>query len=148
MTRLFALTAAAALALGTAARAQAPEPRRPVLPATSAASELADVLTRHVSEDLRANAVVGKPLSVGSVTIIPILMIDISFGGAGLSSPSATPAAAQPTAKAPGPTAPAPQALPPGADGFLMGGEARPLGFVVVSPQGTRFVSVAAAPAK
>ena len=133
MTRLFALTAAAGLALCAAALAQAPEPREPAVNPAPAAIELADVLTRQVSEDLGMKAVVGKPVSAGSVTLIPILMIDINFGGAGLAKAS--------------PKAGAPQALLAGADGFLMSGEARPLGFVVVTRQGTRFISVAATPA-
>jgi uncharacterized spore protein YtfJ len=141
---LFALTAVVGLALCAAAFAQAPEPREPAVSSAPAASELADVLTRHVSEDLRVKAVVGKPVNVGSVTLIPILMIDINFAGAGLLSPGGPPPA---NAKA-APKAAAPQAPPAGADGFLMSGEARPLGFVVVTRQGTRFISVAPTSAK
>jgi hypothetical protein len=33
-------------------------------------------------------------------------------------------------------------------DAFFMGGEARPLGFVAITKKGTRFLSVAKAPAK
>ena len=136
MTRVFVLTAAAGLALGAVALGQAPE-QEPALNPTPAASELADVLTRRVGESLGVKAVVGKPVTAGSVTLIPILMIDINFGGAGLVSPG-------------GPSTAVPKAAAPlaGADGFLMSGEARPLGFVVVTRQGTRFISVAQTSAK
>jgi uncharacterized spore protein YtfJ len=137
---MFVLTAAAALALGAVAPGQAAEQQEPVMSSSPAASELADVLTRRVGETLRVKAVVGKPVTAGSVTLIPILMIDINFGGAGLVS-SGGPATA-------GPKAAAPLAPLAGADGFLMSGEARPLGFVVVTKQGTRFISVAQTPAK
>jgi uncharacterized spore protein YtfJ len=140
LTRLFVLTAAAVLALGAVAPGQAPQRQEPAVNPTPAASELADVLTRHVGESLGVKAVVGKPVTVGAVTLIPILMIDINFGGAGLASPGVPPGAV--------PKAAAPQAPLAGADGFLMSGEARPLGFVVVTRQGTRFISVARTPAK
>jgi uncharacterized spore protein YtfJ len=136
---VFVLTAAAGLALGAVALGQAPE-QEPALNPAPAASELADVLTRRVGESLGVKAVVGKSVTAGSVTLIPILMLDINFGGAGLVSPGGPSAGA--------PKAAAPQAPLAGADGFLMSGEARPLGFVVVTKQGTRFISVAQTSAK
>jgi uncharacterized spore protein YtfJ len=136
---MFVLTAAAALALGAVAPGQAAEQQEPVMSSSPAASELADVLTRRVGETLRVKAVVGKPVTAGSVTLIPILMIDVNFGGAGLVSPG-VPAAV--------PKAAGTQAPLAGADGFLMTGEARPLGFVVVTRKGTRFISVAQTSAK
>jgi len=139
LTRVFVLTAAAGLALGTVALGQAPEQQEPAANPPPAMSELADVLARRVGEDLRVKAVVGKSVTVDAVTLIPILMIDINFGGAGLVSPGGPPSAA-PKAAAQAPLA--------GADGFLMSGEARPLGFVVVTRQGTRFISVAPTSAK
>jgi uncharacterized spore protein YtfJ len=141
---LFVLTAVAGWALCAAALAQAPEPREPAVKPATAASELADALTRRIGEDLGVKAVVGKPVTAGSVTLIPILMIDINFGGAGLVSAGGPPPA--PAKEPPGATAP--PAPRPGADGFLMSGEARPLGFVVVTRQGTRFLSVAPPPEK
>jgi uncharacterized spore protein YtfJ len=140
LTRTFVLTAAAALALSTLALGQAPQQQQPAVNPALTASELADILTRQVSENLRVKAVVGKPVTAGSVTLIPILMIDVNFGGAGLVSPGGPPNAA--------PKAAAPQGPLAGADGFLMSGEARPLGFVVVTRQGTRFISVAQTSAK
>ena len=140
MTRMFVLTAAAGLALGAVALGQAAEKQEPAVNPTPAASELADALTRRVGETLGVKAVVGKSVTAGSVTLIPILMVEINFGGAGLVS-SGGPATA-------GPKAAAPLAPLAGADGFLMSGEARPLGFVVITRQGTRFISVAQTPAK
>jgi uncharacterized spore protein YtfJ len=136
------LAAATVLALGAPARAQAP-------PATAnpaaSATELADTLIRQVGEELRVKAVVGQPVAVGTVTFIPILRIDVDFGGAGLLAPAPPPAAASKDAA--GTKTPSPSPLA-GADAFLMSGEVRPLGFVVVTRQGTRFISVTPPPAK
>lgn len=131
MTRVCVLTAALGLALGAATLGQAADGQEPAAKPAPAASGLADALTRRAAESLGVKAVVGKPVTAGSVTLIPILMIDLNFGGAGLVSPPAG-----------GPPAPL-----SGAEGFLMSGEARPLGFVVVTRQGTRFISVTPAPA-
>ncbi len=79
--------------------------------------------------------VVGEPVKVGSVTLIPIMMIDVSFGGGGMAAPG-------------GPAAAAPQKPAMGVDGFYMSGEARVLGFVAISKKGTRFISVSKTPAK
>jgi uncharacterized spore protein YtfJ len=137
---VFVLTTVVGLALGAVALGQAPDQQEPAVNPAPAASDLADVLTRHVGESLRVKAVVGKSVTVGSVTLIPILMIDINFGGAGLLPPGGPPTAVPKAAAPPTPLA--------GADGFLMGGEARPLGFVVVTRQGTRFISVTQPSAK
>ncbi len=137
MRRMFILTAATSLALGAAALGQAADPQPPATSPTPAASELAESLTRRVGESLGVKTVVGQPVTTGSVTLIPILMIEVNFGGAGLVLPSGPPSAA--------PRAAAPQAS---ADGFLMSGEARPLGFVVVTKQGTRFISLTSTAAK
>jgi uncharacterized spore protein YtfJ len=77
--------------------------------------------------------VVGEPMKVGSVTLIPIMMVDVGFGGGGMVPPDPAPTISQ---------------KPVAVDGFFMSGEARPLGFVAVSRKGTRFISVAKAPAK
>jgi len=140
LTKRFALTIAASLALAVIAQAQTPERQNPATIPASAASELADLLSRRVADSLRAKVVVGKPVIVGAVTLVPVLMIDVNFGGAGLLAPSG------PQSGAPKPAVP--QTPPPGADGFLMTGEARPVGFIVVSKQGTRFIGVAPASAK
>ncbi len=98
---------------------------------TAPANELANRLAQRLSTDLHVRTAVGEPMKAGAVTLIPIVMIDVSFGGAGIAVP---PAAAQKPGM--------------GGDGFLMSGEARPLGFVVTGKKGTRFISVGRIPAK
>jgi uncharacterized spore protein YtfJ len=137
------LAAAAVLTLGGPALAQAPP--QPAANPEPSAMELADTLVRQVGEDLRVKTVVGKSVTVGTVTLIPILMIDVDFGGALLVAPAASPAAAAKDAAA---KKAAPPSTLAGADALLMSGEARPLGFVVVTRQGTRFISVTPTPTK
>ena len=99
-----------------------------VLPAP--ASELAGQLAARLGRELGVRTAVGEPLKVGSVTLIPILTLDVTFGGGGV-------------AAAPDPKKPAPA---PG--GFYMNGEARPLGFVAITKKGTRFLAVPGRPQK
>jgi uncharacterized spore protein YtfJ len=89
--------------------------------------QLAEAMAQRLNSSLQVKTVVGEPMKVGKVTIIPIMMIDVGFGGGGGG---------------------APQAPDMGGKGFYMSGEARPLGFVVVSKAGTKFVSVGKIPRK
>ena len=114
-----------ALICGSLAMAQKPAEKAPAPPA-QAAGELADGLAQRLSKELHVKTVVGEAIKAGSVTLIPILMVEVNFAGAGSQGPK------------PG---------APGIDGFLMSGEARPLGFVAITKTKTRFIS-AAAPAK
>ena len=125
MRRKAILVAGLGLICGSLAMAQKPAEKAPA-PAARAADELADGLAQRLSKELHAKTVVGEPIKVGSVTLIPILMVEVNFAGAGVADPK------------PG---------TPGVDGFLMSGEARPLGFVAITRTKTRFIS-AAAPAK
>ena len=84
-------------------------------------------MTDRLSDSLNIKKVVGKPITVGKVTIVPIIMIDVGFGGGG------------------GGPAGQPQM---GAQGFGFGGEARPLGFVVISKAGVKFIPVGKVPRK
>lgn len=84
-------------------------------------------MTARLSESLNVKKAVGKPIKAGNVTIVPIIMIDVGFGGGGGGS------AGQPQM---------------GAHGFGFGGEARPLGFVVISKAGVKFVPVGKIPRK
>ena len=84
-------------------------------------------MTDRLSDSLDIKKVVGKPIKVGNVTIVPIIMIDVGFGGGG------------------GGPAGQPQM---GAHGFGFGGEAKPLGFVVISKAGVKFVPVGKVPRK
>ena len=88
---------------------------------------LAKGMTDRLSDSLHVKKAVGKPVKVGNVTIVPIIMIDLGFGGGG------------------GGPAGQPQM---GAHGFGFGGEARPLGFVVISKAGVKFVPVGKIPRK
>lgn len=89
--------------------------------------QLADEMAKRLGSSLQVKTVVGEPAKVGMVTIIPIMMVDIGFGGGGGG---------------------APQAPEMGGKGFYMSGEARPLGFVVVTKAGTQFISVGKVPSK
>jgi uncharacterized spore protein YtfJ len=129
LNRKIVIVIAAGLVLGSLAVGQTQPEKKPQATAVQPASELAKALAQRLSNDLHVKTVVGEPVKVGSLTLIPIMMIDVSFGGGGMA--------------APGPQNPA-----MGLDGFFMSGEARPLGFVVVSKKGTRFISVGKTPAK
>jgi uncharacterized spore protein YtfJ len=89
--------------------------------------QLAEAMAQRLNSSLQVKTVVGEPIKVGRVTLLPIMMIDIGFGGGGGG---------------------APQAPDMGGKGFYMSGEARPLGFVVATKAGTKFVSVGKIPRK
>lgn len=95
--------------------------------ASDALSNLTKAMTERLSRDLHVKNVVGDPVKVGKVTIIPIIMIDVGFGGGG-GGPSGGP--------------------PMGGGGFYISGEAKPLGFVIISKAGVKFVSVGKVPRK
>lgn len=135
MNRKMVITIAAGLILGSLAVGQKPPEKKPQAAAGQPANELADALAQRLSNDLHVKTVVGEPVKVGSLTLIPIMMIDVSFGGGGMAAPGS-------------PAAAAPQNPAMGANGFFMSGEARPLGFVAIGKKGTRFISVAKTPAK
>lgn len=121
------------LALGllvlSAAFAQAPPEKK--APAAAKAplpmDQLVEAMTQRLSNSLQVKTVVGDPIKAGKVTLVPIIMIDVGFGGGGTMPP---------------------QAPDQGGKGFFMSGEARPLGFIVISKSGTQFVSVGKVPRK
>lgn len=84
---------------------------------------LTKAMTDRLANNLHVKKAVGDPIKIGKVTIIPIIMMDVGFGGGGGG----------------------PQMV---AQGFGMGGEARPLGFVVISKAGTKFIPVGKVPRK
>lgn len=92
-------------------------------PVSVMTKSMADVLTK----SLHVKKVVGDPVKVGKITLIPIIMIDVGYGGGGG-----------------GPN----MAKQQGGSGFYMSGEAKPLGFVVISKAGIKFISVGKAPRK
>jgi len=87
--------------------------------------QLAEAMAQRLGNSLQVKTLVGEAMKVGNVTIIPILMLDIGFGGGGGG---------------------APQNLDLGGKGFYMSGEIRPLGFVVVTKSGAKFLSVGKIP--
>jgi uncharacterized spore protein YtfJ len=99
-----------------------PQPKAP-LPM----DQLAESLSQRLGNNLSVKQIVGEPMKVGKVTIIPIMMIDLGFGGGGGGAPGN---------------------LDLGGKGFFMSGEAKPIGFVIISKAGTQFVSVAKIPRK
>jgi uncharacterized spore protein YtfJ len=125
----------AGLVFGAFAVAQNPPEKKRLANAGQPAHELADALSQRLSSELHVKTVVGEPMKVGAVTLIPIMMIDVHFAGGGVAAPGGPPVAP-------------PQAPGISGDGFFMSGEARPLGFVAITKKGTRFISVAKAPAK
>ena len=122
MNRKIVVIIAAGLILGSLAAGQTPAEKKLQASAIQPANELADALAQRLSNDLHVKTVVGEPIKVGSVTLIPIMMIEVGFGGGGITAM--------------------------GVDGFFMSGEARPLGFVAITKKGTRFISVGKTPAK
>ncbi len=135
MNRKMFMAVTAGLVLAAFAAAQNPPEKKRPANAFQPAHELADALSQRLSSELHVKTVVGEPVKVGSVTLIPILMVDVHFGGGGVAAPGSQPVAP-------------PQAPGISGDGFFMSGEARPLGFVAITKKGTRFISVAKAPAK
>ena len=135
MNRKILIVIAAGLILGSLAGGQTQPEKKPQAAAVQPASELANALAQRLSNDLHVKTVVGEPVKVGSLTLIPIMMIDVNFGGVGIAAPGS-------------PAAAAPQNPASGVDGFFMSGEARPLGFVIIGKKGTRFISVGKTPAK
>jgi uncharacterized spore protein YtfJ len=89
--------------------------------------QLVEAMTQRLSNSLQVKTIVGEPIKAGKVTLVPIIMVDIGFGGGGMSMP---------------------QSPDQGGKGFYMSGEARPLGFIVITKSGARFVSVGKAPRK
>lgn len=113
--------------IGVSAALAQNAPKKPAAPPKQPIPNLADELARRLSQELHAKTVVGEPIKAGTVTLIPILMVEVNFAGG---------------------SGPAPAKASPGVDGFLMSGDARPLGFVAITKNGTRFISAAGAPPK
>lgn len=118
--RLFFIALAVLLIFGISAAQEKPKAKEvsvnPVVSFTKA-------MTDRLANNLDVEKAVGKPIKVGKVTIVPIVMIDVGFGGGGGG----------------------PQMV---AQGFGMGGEAKPLGFVVITKAGTKFIPVGKVPRK
>ena len=127
MKRLIILVLLAGLIifLAPAANSQVEKKSQPKAPLPT--DQLAESLSQRLVNNLNVKHVVGEPIKVGKVTIIPIMMIDLGFGGGGGG---------------------APQNPELGGQGFFMSGEAKPIGFVIISKAGTQFISVGKIPSK
>ena len=84
MIRRIVTLVAAGLIIGSLAMGQNPPEKKPQAPAVQPAHELADALAQRLSSDIHVKTVVGEPIKAGSVTLIPILTMDVSFGGGGV----------------------------------------------------------------
>ena len=84
-------------------------------------------MTERLSSGLHVKNIVGDPVKVGKMTIIPIIMVDVGFGGGGGGPPGGQPM---------------------GGSGFYISGNAKPIGFVVVTTAGVKFVPVGKIPRK
>jgi uncharacterized spore protein YtfJ len=111
-----------ALLCASAAFAQTPTEKPAAAPAPQS---LAASLAERLGRELHAKTFTGDPIKAGAVTLIPILAVDINFAGGAPAAPNA-----------------------PAMDAFLMTGEARPVGFVAITPKGTRFIPVDGAAVK
>lgn len=122
--KLLVIFAVLILVAGVSMAQEKPKPREETI---SPVVLLTKGMTDRLSDSLNIKKVVGKPIKAGNVTIVPIIMIDVGFGGGG------------------GGPAGQPQM---GAHGFGFGGEASPLGFVVISKTGVKFIPVGKVPRK
>ena len=102
---------------------KAPSPAKAPLPM----DQLVEAMTQRLTNSLQVKTAIGEPIKAGKVTLVPVIMIDVGFGGGG---------------------AAVPQNPDQGGKGFFMSGEARPLGFIVITKSGTQFVSVGKVPRK
>jgi len=109
--------------------AASPAEEKPKAPAP--AEHPVSMFTKSMSSSLLGNIhvknIVGEPIKVGKVTIIPVMLIDVGYGGGGGGS-----------VKGQGPVG----------IGFGLSGEAKPLGFIVITKEETKFISVAKVPRK
>jgi uncharacterized spore protein YtfJ len=88
--------------------------------------QLVEAMVQRLANSLQVKTITGEPIKAGKVTIVPVIMVDIGFGGG----------------------ASVPQSPEQGGKGFYMSGEARPLGFIVITKSGVQFVSVGKVPRK
>ena len=121
------------LLVGSLGMAQnAPQQKtKPVEPPSTSA--LVDGMAQRLSRDLNVKTVIGEPIKVDSVTLIPIFMVDVKFGSGATTVPRG---------------ATAPQGAESQANLFYRSGEARPLGVVAITGKGTRFINLVKSDAK
>jgi uncharacterized spore protein YtfJ len=113
---------------------QQKEPPKAQVTQENPVAMLARAMTERLTNNLQVKNVVGDPIKVGNVTVIPIIMIDIGYGGGAGGGPVMQAGIG-------------PQ-MQMGASGFGMKGEAKVLGFVVLSKAGVKFIAAEKAPRK
>jgi len=117
------------LASGSVATKEKAEQTKPKVQAKQEhpVSIITKLMTGVLTKKLHVKNIVGDPVKVGKVTLIPVIMMDIGYGGGGG-----------------GPQMGKEQ----GGSGFYMSGEAKPLGFIVITKAGAKFLSVGKIPRK
>ena len=100
---------------------------KPTVPAEHPVSVFTDSMSKSLLGNIHVKNIVGEPIKVGKVTIIPVMLIDVGYGGGGGGSF---------------------QGLSPVGVGFGLSGEAKPLGFIVITKEETKFLSVGKVPRK
>ncbi len=83
MKRVVSVVLVAGLFLWAAPFVRAQAEKKPQPKAPLPMDLLAESLAQRLSNNLNVKHVVGEPMKVGKVTIIPIMMIDLGFGGGG-----------------------------------------------------------------
>jgi uncharacterized spore protein YtfJ len=113
---------------------QQKQPPKAQVAQESPVAMIAQAMAERLTKNLQVKNIVGDPIKVGNVTVIPIIMIDIGYGGGGGGGPMMqTGGASQ---------------MQMGASGFGMKGEAKVLGFIVLSKAGVKFLPAEKAPRK
>jgi uncharacterized spore protein YtfJ len=112
--------------LGLSQEKQQKEQPRAQVAQENPVAMIARAMTERLTTDLQVKNVVGDPIKVGNVTVIPIIMINIGYGGGGGGG----------------------LMMQMGPSGFFTKGEAKVLGFVVLSKAGAKFIPAEKAPSK
>ncbi len=113
---------------------QQKEPPKAQVTQENPVAMIARAMTERLIKNLQVKNIVGDPIKIGNVTVIPIIMIDIGYGGGGGGGPVMQ-------------TGGGPQ-IQMGGSGFGMKGEAKVLGFIVLSKAGVKFMAAEKAPRK
>lgn len=119
--KLLTVLLVVAVVSGLSLAQETPKPRKDMV---NPVAQFTKGMVDRLSQNLHVKKIVGDPVKIGKVTIVPIIMLDVSFYGGGGGAPQM------------------------GGHGFGMGGEAKPLGFVVFSKAGVKFIPVGKIPRK
>jgi hypothetical protein len=123
----FLVFAVMSLMLSSLSFAASPAEEKPKALAQHPVSMFTKSMSQSLLGNIHVKNIVGDPIKVGNVTIIPVILIDVGYGGGGGGSV---------------------QGQGPVGVGFGLSGEAKPLGFIVITKEETKFISVAKVPRK